>query len=343
MTKTTKTALVLQGGGALGAYQYGAISAIEEAQPDFEPCIVTGVSIGAINAAVYVGGREGGVKSLKRLWDTVKMPTIPFLPQQWQAKASKVANPAMYYMSTSYLMTPLVAESVYDLAPFKQLLNDLIDFDKINQSKIRLVIEAVNVETGELKQFKNHDEEGIDLDKVVSSMSIPPNFPMVAVDNNYYWDGGLYANMPLAPAINYLEDVETKKVEKVVRELIIMNLFRKNSPLPTNIMEISDRIKEIMFESKLKLDRKFFEQMKGYIEMMQAVDKELPKNSPVRKMKAYQELLNHKIIDRHGVLQYEAEGVEGTDDFTPEAIDFRFRRGYRDMQNYLHLSTQNSN
>jgi predicted acylesterase/phospholipase RssA len=333
MNKTKKTALVLQGGGALGAYQYGAIKAFEEAG-GFNPCIVTGVSIGAVNAAVYLGGKQGGVKSLETLWDTLKMPVVPWIPQSWQAKASKLGNPNMYYISPQYMMSPLTAESVYDVTPFRELLLDLIDFDKINKHEAALAIQAVNIETGSLETFRNHEGKGINVEHVIASMSIPPNFPMIKSDGGYYWDGGLYVNMPLGPAINYLETLPGD----LERDLVVINLFRKGGKLPQNMMEISDRIKEIMFESKINLDNKLFDKINTYVDMARQLDVQLPADSPLRQHPGFTSLMQHKPINRLSVLQYTDEGVEGTDDFTPEAMEARVRAGYRDAQQALHTS-----
>jgi NTE family protein len=126
------TALVLQGGGALGAYQYGILKALYEQRPNFVPKVVTGISIGAVNAAVLLGGKYGSIESLKKLWDSITMPVNPFIPQSWQAKASKMGNPSMYYLNPAYLLNPLVAGSIYDLSPFYELLESLIDFEKLN-------------------------------------------------------------------------------------------------------------------------------------------------------------------------------------------------------------------
>ena len=334
-----KTALVLQGGGALGAYQYGAIKYFYEKDPDFDPCIVTGVSIGSVNAAVMLGGKYGPVKSLEKLWNTIKIPPLPFIPQEWQAKISKIGNPNMYYINPILMYSPLTADSVYDITPFRNLLADIIDFDKLNNHSAALVVESVNVETGQLERFSNKDADGIDLDKVVSSMSIPPNFPAVEIENGFYWDGGLYANMPLSPAINFLESIKEENGEKVTeREVIVISLFRKNAILPNDISEITERIKELMFESKLNLDRKFFDKMNSYIELIKEVNKELPDGSPIRDNKAFQELLGHEKINPPILLQYEAEGVAGTDDFTPEQMDFRVRQGYRDAAQAVKLN-----
>lgn len=326
-----KTALVLQGGGALGAYQYGAIQAIYERKTNFNPVIVTGVSIGAINAAVMLGGKYGPVESLKSLWNHVKMDTLPFFPQSWQAKTSKLGNPNMYYINPNYVYSPLTAKSIYDIRPFREFLADLIDFKQLNQHSSELVVESVNVETGALTRFSNRDKDGMTLEKVISSMSIPPNFPYIEVNNQYYWDGGLFANLPLAPAINCLEKIKGN----VDREIIIINLFRKNATLPETIADISDRVKEIIFESKLNIDENFFTKIDGMIDLFQEIDKVLPQDSDIRKDKIYQKMIARKKIHSFMKLQYEAEGVEGTDNFTPEAVDSRIRIGYRDALSKL--------
>jgi NTE family protein len=296
---------------------------------------VTGVSIGAINAAVLVGGRKGPVPSLAELWEHVSMRTLPFLPDQWQAKSSKAGNPGMYTLNPMFFASPLTAESLYDLSPFENFLQDLIDFDQLNQSPVRVIIESVNVESGQLQKFSNHDPSGLNLAKVVSSMSVPPNFPAKQVEMNFYWDGGLFANMPLSPAINWLEK-ETR--EEDTRELIIISLFRKSAQMPQTLDEISNRIKEIIFESKLELDEKFFQDYNHFIALVQAIDQTLPSDSPIRKMQGFQKLMAHKSIQHYAKLQYRAEGVEGTDDFTPDAVRFRVRKGYRDMEGYLEKS-----
>lgn len=327
MSKPVKTAIVLQGGGALGAYQYGAIKYLYEQDPDLSPHIVTGVSIGAVNAAVMLGGKYGSVKSLEKLWKHVVMKPLPFAPQAWQAALSKWGNPHMYTLNASFFSSPLTATSLYDLQPFISFLKDLIDFEKLNNSPTEVVLEAVNVETGQLQKFSNKTDM-LTVKHVVASMSIPPNFSAMEIKDNFYWDGGLYANMPLAPAINSLEAVE----EDAVRQIYIISLFRKGAKMPVTIEEITNRIKELMFESKVNLDVKWFKQTDKLIDFFQQLDQELPADSKLREGSIFKKMVNHKRINRFAHLQYEGEGVTGTDDFTPDAITYRIRTGYRDAQ-----------
>ena len=326
-----KTALILQGGGALGAYQYGVIKGFYDKDINFSPSIITGVSIGAINGAVMLGGKLGPVKSLEKLWETIKTPSFSFIPQEWKSKLSKFGNPNMYYINPMLMYSPFTANSIYDISPFRKLLSELIDFDKLNSHPSTLVVETVNVESGQLERFTNKSDEGLSIEKIIASMSIPPNFPAVEIDNNHYWDGGLYANMPLSPAINYLESLESENGEPVTeREVIVVSLFRKNAEVPTNISEVMERIKEIIFSGKLNLDKKLFDQMNGYVDLIQEIDKDLDENSKVRQNEVYQKLLKRKKINPPVLLQYRAEGVMGTDDFSETAMNYRFRQGYRD-------------
>jgi len=334
------TGLVLQGGGALGAYQYGALKGFYEMNPNFSPEIVTGTSIGSVNGAVMLGGKYGAMKSLEKLWNALKMPSSPLIPKDSQAKTSKFGNPNMYYINPTLLFSPLTADSIYDISPFRKLLSEIIDFDKLNDKQTtKLVIEAVNVESGELQQFSNHDEEGLDIDKIISCVSIPPNFPAVKIGNGYFWDGGLYANMPLSPAIHFLENYEPTEAELkngitiTEREVIVISLFRKSAVLPTTISEIIERVKEIIFQSKLKLDYKCFDQTNDTIDLVRKIDQILDKDSPIRNDKTYKKILNQQKINAPVLLQYEAEGVEGTDNFTSKAMDFRINKGYQDVIN----------
>lgn len=138
--------------------------------------------------------------------------------------------------------------------------------------------------------------------------------------------------MPLRPAVNHLRALGGELPDDLIeREVIVISLFRKNSAVPTTIPQITERIKEIIFESKFDLDQQLFEKMNEYVDLIREVDQALDKNSKVRQNKVYQQLLNEKKINTPILLQYVAEGVEGTDDFTPEAMDFRVQQGYFDM------------
>jgi NTE family protein len=149
---------------------------------------------------------------------------------------------------------------------------------------------------------------------------------MSKVGENYYWDGGLFDNEPFVPALRYMRET-TNKQDGI--EMIVINLFRKTSPLPQTMLEITGRVQEIIFENKFDLHKEV-QNVNEYVDLVAQIDKELPQDSPVRQNPAFLKLQTRAKIEPLQVFQYQLEGVEGTDDFTPEKIDLRFRTGYRE-------------
>ncbi len=114
--KTKYTALVLQGGGALGAFEYGVVKALYE-EKGFSPDIIVGVSIGAISAAVLTGAKDRPIQGLGRLWEMLTVPDIPFAPDQLQLMMSLPNNPGMYTINSDLFLAPNSATSLSDTSP----------------------------------------------------------------------------------------------------------------------------------------------------------------------------------------------------------------------------------
>src|SRR5215813_13197601 len=140
-----RTAIVLQGGGALGAYEYGVLKALYETRPHFTPAVVTGISIGAINAACLAGAKENPIRTLDAVWrqrftalqslpPSVKALSESLLPPEAQQYLSVWGNAGMYQLRPEFLWAPLVAPSVYTLAPLRQTLEEVVDLQKLNRS-----------------------------------------------------------------------------------------------------------------------------------------------------------------------------------------------------------------
>ena len=125
--------------------------------PDLELSIVTGISIGALNAAVLVGGKSNTpatpVKALDELWERLTLIDWPFVPQPIQSNLAALGNPSMYAFQPETFLTPTITTSIYDTTPLKNTLNDLIDFDKLNKSQTKVAVMASNIETGEIETF----------------------------------------------------------------------------------------------------------------------------------------------------------------------------------------------
>ncbi len=338
--KTRRRALVLQGGGALGAYAYGVIKALYE-QPDFSLDIVTGVSIGAINAAVLVGARGDPIAALDELWrKRLAVKSWPFASRMFERYRSLLINPAMYWIRPSYIYTPLLAPfietSIYDVAALRQTLDDLIDFNQLHHNRMSLVVSAVNIETGEVIYFDNQSQVPLSAEHIIASGGLAPSFPMTYIkdaqtgEEKWCWDGGFASNLPLAKAIDLLELAEPDNPD-VERELIVIELFPMRSKVPTNLIEVQDRVTQLLFSSKLTLDEHLFAVTNEFVDLIQQIDQTLPQESTLRLHPGYQELKRHRKIDSFMVITSTTPGAtSGASDFSQATIESRIAAGYHD-------------
>jgi len=343
--KTKRRALVLQGGGALGAYEYGVIKALYE-QPDFHLDVVTGVSIGAINAAVLVGAKADPISTLDELWrKRLVVRGWPFAPPMLERYGSLLANPAMYWMRPSYVYAPLLAPfmetSIYDTTPLRWTLAELIDLNQLNRSPIHLAMSSVNIATGEVTYFENCNGARLSIEHIVASGSLAPSFPMTNIkgqqtaEESWHWDGGFYSNLPLAKAINLLEQADAGSPD-VERELIVVELLPMRAKVPANLIDGQDRISAVLFSSKLALDQKLFHKMNAFVDLIQHIDQELPPDSKMRQLPSYQELMGHRKIDSFLLITSTTPELNsGANDFSKSAIERRIAAGYHDALTQL--------
>jgi predicted acylesterase/phospholipase RssA len=252
--KATEIGLVLQGGGALGAYEYGAITAllelIDEAAGKGRAVslkAVTGVSIGAINAACVVGSatRTDARRRLASLWNDLVLETPMFWPRQARRDLALYGLPNFYSLRADVLSFSTWTH-VYDTRPLLPTLTRHVDFGELNASDTAFVVTAVDVESGVLRRFSNKkldktERTTIEPHHVLASGSLPPQFPWTEIkegsDARRYWDGGIIDNTPLTDAIDAFS------VDKDVRRLlVVMNLFPQSARLPTTLFEVTERI-----------------------------------------------------------------------------------------------------
>ncbi len=251
--------LVLQGGGALGAYQAGIYQALRVAE--CEPSWVAGISIGGINAAIIAGNPpERRVERLREFWEQVsstflwkplfrgdyERPVFTTISSAWTA-ASGVPGFFVPRIPSPLLSpaTPAERLSYYDTLPLRQTLERLVDFDRINARYTRLSVGAVNVQTGNFAYFDN-ERQKIGPEHIMASGAIPPGFPPIEIDGAYYWDGGLVSNTP----IQYVLDQETE------RDLLIfqVDLFPARGDMPTTMMAAGEREKDIRYSSRTRMN-----------------------------------------------------------------------------------------
>lgn len=258
--KLKSTALVLQGGGALGAYQGGVFEALSRAghTPDW----IAGVSIGAINAAIIAGNPpERRIERLKAFWDLAssRVTVPPLFPtgfmRSWfnEISANVVAatgvpgffEPRLPPAIMALPGTP-AAISHYDTTPLRQTLLDLVDFDRLNSGDMRLSVGAVNVITGNLTYFDTR-ERRIEPEHIMASGALPPGFPPVMIDGEPYWDGGLVCNTPL----QYVFD--QRELDASI-EVFQVDLFNARGVMPRNLFDVAQREKDIRYSSRTRLN-----------------------------------------------------------------------------------------
>jgi predicted acylesterase/phospholipase RssA len=319
----TQTGLVLQGGGALGAYELGVLKRLRE-EVSFQPTVISGVSIGAITAATLVGAKGDPIEALEGLWRTFTMPSSPFVPQTAQRFLALFGNFDFFRMRTDYV-NGASWTSFYDTSPLRTTLEEFIDFEKIRRSPVKLFVTATNVATGLVEVF---DNRAITPDHILASGALPPGFPMIEINHNFYWDGGVFDNSPLAPVLEELDPDPN-----VLKQVVVINLFPGQGPIPGNMMEVFDRVLEITFSNKFKSDVSQANKVNDYIDVVNAVDKALPANHPVRRLPGYAWLRRCTFInDIIYIENNNPEIVSGPFDFSARSIEARVRAGYRDAE-----------
>src|SRR6266576_3092082 len=256
--------LVLQGGGALGSYQAGAYQAL--CHHDFEPEWIAGISIGAINAAIIAGNPpETRVDRLKEFWEMVSAP-VPWNPITPGERARSLFNETSAALIATFgvpgFFTPRIppaplwppgsrqSQSYYDTAPLKKTLERLVDFDRINDLKMRLSVGAVGVTSGNFRYFDNYEfkklGKKIGPEHIMASGALPPGFPSIVIEGEHYWDGGISSNTPL----DFVLD------EEVGRDLLIfqVDLFSARGELPVSLLEAAEREKDIRYSSRTRMN-----------------------------------------------------------------------------------------
>jgi NTE family protein len=257
-----RIALVLQGGGALGAYQGGVYQALAEA--DLHPDWVAGISIGAVNSALIAGNPpEKRVARLREFWEIVS--TAPFgvvdLPSieikdefthRWVNQLSSLGTllggapgffkPRVPPPFPSTRGSPDIL-SYYDAAPLRATLERLVDFDLINSGITRLSVGAVNVRTANLVYFDNTKHD-IAPEHIMASGSLPPGLPATEIEGEYYWDGGLVSNTPLEWVLSGAPRQDTLAFQ--------IDLWSASGNLPGNLIEADERQKDIRFSSRTR-------------------------------------------------------------------------------------------
>ncbi|MFK4872740.1 patatin-like phospholipase family protein [Novosphingobium sp. ZW T3_23] len=277
-----QSVLVLQGGGALGAYQAGVYEAL--AAEGHAPDWVAGISIGAINAAIIAGNApEDRVRKLRAFWDGVSHELLYRLDvgngfarrafnETSAAWAATFGIPGFF---TPRLPTPLPEWpneldrlSFYDTTPLRQTLLDLVDFDRINHGETRFSVGAVNMMTGNFAYFDNDADRNIGPEHIMASGALPPGFPPVQIDGEWYWDGGLVSNTPLQYVLDNRSPCEMT--------IFQVDLFPSRGAVPKTMADIAQREKDIRFSSRTRMNTDLSKRLQEMRAAAQRLARKLP-------------------------------------------------------------------
>lgn len=342
-TYDKKVALVLQGGGALGSYQAGVYEAL--AASEYVPDWVAGISIGSFNSALIAGNSpEMRVPQLRRFWETItsEHSFSPF----WGTATMSAARRQFVTMSAivlgqrgffepwpfSHWLPPSQPTSYYDIAGLKSTLEQLVDFDRINSKEMRFSVGAVNVRTGQLAYFDNA-LIAIRAEHVMASGALPPGFPPVEIDGEYYWDGGLVSNTPLQYVIDY--------VPRRSRLSFQVDLFHERGALPRHLEEVSEREKDIRYASRTQIGTDNLRVKHDVRHNINALHDMLPealKNTPEAKW-----LYDFGCVTTMDIAQLiyrptEMQGASKGYNFGRDCMEARWQQGYADACRTLSAS-----
>ena len=335
-------ALVLQGGGALGAYQAGVYAGVYEKHKALD--WVAGVSIGAINAALIAGNPpELRVARLREFWDLVSSGPAQRLPPGWGDRAffnQWSANSAALFGVPGFFTprrdpalllggaAPLL--SYYDTSPLKSTLERLVDFDRINDCDIRFSVGAVNVRSGNSIYFDN-TKQRIGPEHIMASGALPPGFAPVHIDGEDYWDGGIVSNTPL----QYVLDTHPRTESLLVLQV---DLFSARGIMPRTLAETLERQKDITYSSRTRMNT---DALAANLNLQQAIAdliSKLPahlRNDP-SVLAVQAELTHHPIDIFHLIYRDKPYELESKDyEFSRAAVEEHWEAGARDMRRTL--------
>jgi NTE family protein len=340
-------ALLLQGGGALGAYQGGVYEALSEAH--LEPDWVGGISIGAMNAALIAGNQPGErVGKLREFWQRITQGApwdgaglLGMAPgalrgdfarsvlNQLSAGGALLGGIAGFFaprFPAAWLQPPGSPEATshYDTAPLKSTLERLIDFDRINAGQTRFSVGAVNVSTGNFVYFDNTTHR-IGPEHVMASGALPPGFPAVEIEGEFYWDGGVVSNTPL----QWVLESEPRRDTLAFQ----VDLWSARGTLPRTMAEVMTRQKEIQYSSRTRSSTDRFRYTQKLRNAVASLLRKLPaelRNSPeVALLQAHASRKVYNLVQ----LIYRAKQYEGDSkdyEFSRHSMEDHWRAGYYD-------------
>lgn len=345
--------LLLQGGGALGAYQGGVYEALLAA--GVAPCWIAGISIGAVNSAIIAGNPpDKRVEKLREFWEQVSDSNLGWpgsWPGAWMAPwddfsrggpirgwLNQVAAGQIVAQGAPGFFTPRVpppfmrshasagATSWYDTAALRSTLERLVDFDRIKSRELRFSVGAVNVRTGNFTYFDNATHV-IGPEHIMASGALPPAFEAVEIEGELYWDGGLVSNTPLDWVLSSHSELDTL--------IFQVDLWSATGEAPGDLAEVGARAKEIQFSSRTRAATDSFRQRQQlravYNELLALMPPELAATPQAQLLARASDPAVYNIVQ----LVYRSPSYEGQSkdyEFSRRTMEEHWAAGRRDAQ-----------
>ncbi len=340
--------LVLQGGGALGAYQAGVYQALHEA--GIEPDWVIGTSIGAINAGLIAGNSvENRLPRLREFWLRMRHDSFSQMmaAMPWFGSAASNAMTVMGGVRGFFEPNPLAslgvraplgpeAAAFYNTAPLARTLEELVDVGALNDGSMRLTVGAAQVRTGEMVYFDSRRCE-LTVRHIMASGALPPAFPAIRIDGELYWDGGVLSNTPVEAVLD-----DNPRRDSVVFAVHIWNAIGAE---PSSVYDVINREKDIRYASRainhIARQKQIHKLRHVIAELRRSLPEELRDSPEVKELAAY------GCLTRMHVVRLLAEPLQGEDhakdiDFSPDGIRARWDAGYLDTARVLRQAPWNN-
>jgi NTE family protein len=348
-----RIALLLQGGGALGAYQAGVYQALAEA--NLHPDCVSGVSIGAVNAALIAGNApKDRIPALRTFWERITAPPLGFplvrstlgffefggdvlhgvLNQAHAFLTATGGAPGFFrpHLVPPFLSPPgtLEAASFYDTGPLKATLEELVDFDRINASDIWFSVGAVNVRTGNFEYFDTMKQK-IGPEHIMASGALPPGFPAVEIDGEHYWDGGLVSNTPLQWVLESPFRKDTLAFQ--------VDLWSAGGEMPGDLMGVDLRQKDIRFSSRTRANTDQFKKLQRARRAVRKLLEMVPNHAAIDDpdLRLLEQAADDKVFNIVHLI-YRAKRFEGSSkdyEFSRHTMEEHWTSGYQDAARTL--------
>jgi NTE family protein len=339
-------ALVLQGGGALGAYQAGVYEALAGA--GYAPDWFAGISIGAINASILAGNApERRLEKLRVFWEQVTSACPWPVPiageighQLFNRTSAGIA--ALYGLPGFFLhrFPPALfaprgsdaARSIYDTSPLAETITRLVDFNRINSGDTRLSLGAVDVRTGDSVYFDS-TQRTIGVEHVMASGALPPGFPPICIDGEYFWDGGLLSNTPL----HYLFETGFAKDTLIFQ----VDLFSAEGQLPRDLLEVEERRKDIAYSSRTRLNTETFQKKhelrRAIAKLCDLLPRDVQQQPEVQHLRSLGR--DHAVLIAHMIYRRKNYDTESKDyEFSRSSMLEHWQAGRTDAQRMLRSS-----